>query len=439
MKAKFTFPLLLLVLTFVASGCKHDKPEPPRCNTILSEWMYGMEYDDYDFDLIVDYINSTYAPLPSGCSEVRKGNFVGRNLDWYISDEVTGIIKVDAKDAAHAAGLSHVADARYASVGSVGVTGVFTRPLAHSGLFDDIYCLIPVFQSDGINEKGLYVGLNVAPTGETSLDSTRWQPGCWGVGAAYTNPTSDYTYCVALINRILLDHAGSVDEAIEIIKAVNWFEPVNFPVEGMTQAFHWMIADATKNCVLEFLDNQPTFLVTEQVSKPSFATIMTNFSNSVYQAGLIQNYACGYERFDEANAIYDKIPSTSEGMEQMMKTMWYSHGYTRTQGADNFRYSDVIPDDVSYLDLTRHPEWKTENRYMIDAIADEQYRFVHRVDWHTPDCDLWYTTHTAIYDLSTRTYRILLHEGIDASTDWCTFGLDATFAKPLHLMPTSPK
>lgn len=428
--------MILCLVAMLGTSCKHDgQGDDKRCNTVLSEWMYGVEYDDYDFDMIADYIDQSYAPtLGAACSEVRKGDFVGRNLDWYITNEVTGIIKVDAKDAAHASGLEHIADARYASVGSVGVTGVFTRDIAQSGEFNDIYMVMPVFQSDGINEKGLYVGLNVAPTGETSLDTTHWHPGEWGVGAAYTNPSSEYTYCVALINRILLDHAASVDEAIEIIKAINWYEPVNFPVEGMSQAFHWMIADKNKNCILEFLDNEPNFLVTEQVNDPSFSTIMTNFSNSVYQAGLIQNYACGYERYDEAIAAYDLLPATADGMKQMMQILWYSEGYTRTQGTADFRYSDVIPDDISYLDLTRHPEWKTDNQYMIGAIADEQNRFVNRIGWHKDDCDLWYTTHTAVYDLNSRCYQIMLHEGIDSPKEWKSFDLSASFAKPLEQM-----
>lgn len=432
MKKAFWGILAMAAITMVS--CKpNEQTDNDRCNTILSEWMYGVEYDDFDFERMADYVNEQFGPIPAGaCSEVRKGNFVGRNLDWYITNEVTGIIKVDAKDAEHASGLTHIANARYASVGSVGVTGIFTRDVAQSGEPNDVYLVMPVFQADGINEKGLYVGLNVAPTGEMSLDSTHWKPGEWGIGAAYTNPDSKYTYCVAMINRILLDHAGSVDEAMEIIKAINWYEPMNFPVEGMTQSFHWFIADSRKNCVLEFLDNQPNFLVTEQVDTPSLFTIMTNFSNSVYKVGLIQNYASGYERYDEAVEIYDKVPATADGMKQIMKTIWYSEGYTRTQGDDNFRYSDVIPDDISYLNLTRHPEWKTENRYMIDAISDEQYRFKNRIDWHTDKCNLWYTTHTAVYDLSTRSYQIILHEGIDSPKEWKSFDLSASFAKPLN-------
>lgn len=443
MKQTYCAIAIVCAAAMLSTGCKKQDDGPKsdnRCNTIISEWLYGVEYDDFDFELITDYINQQYSPAPAAaCSEVRKGQFVGRNLDWYITNEATAIIKINSKDVQNAPSLAHIADARYASIGSVGVTGSFMRDIAQSGQPNDVYAIMPVFQADGINEKGLYVGLNVAPTGETSLDPSHWRPLEWGVGAAYTNPGSPYTHCVALINRILLDHAASVDEAIEIIKAINWYEPINFPLEGMTQAFHWMIADGTKNCVLEFLDNQPNFLVTEQVSEPSFSTIMTNFSNSVYQAGLIQNFACGYERYDEALAVYDKTPATADGMKQIMQTLWYSEGYTREQGADNFRYSDVIPDDISYLELTLHPEWKTENLDMIGAITDEQIRFKSRIGWHTDDCDLWYTTHTAVYDLSNRSYQIILHEGIDSPREWKTFDLSATFNKPLSQMTASAK
>lgn len=433
MKHSFSFITLLCTLTLLCAGCEKKEPETDnRCNTIISEWMYGVEYDDFDFDMMAQYLDENMAPTIAGaCSEVRKGNFVGRNLDWYITDEATAIIKVDAKNPDHAPGLAHISDARYASIGTVGATGLFTRDVAQSGKPHDIYQIMPVFEAEGINTEGLYVGINVAPTGEMSLDSTRWKPFEWGIGAAYTNPASQYTYCVALINRILLDHAASVEEAIELVKAINWYEPVNFPVEGMSQSFHWLIADAKKNCILEFVDNQPVFLVTDQVTTPSLSTIMTNFGNSIYQAGIIQNYGCGYERYDEAVDIYDQVPATAEGMKQIMQKLWYSEGYTRQQGEDDFRYSDVIPDDVSYLELTRHPEWKTDYQYMIDVITDEQDRFIHRIGWHTDDCDLWYTTHTGVYDLNARSYQILLHEGIDASKEWKSFDMSATFAKPL--------
>ena len=429
--------LALMAVAMVFASCSKDgdpvTPDPPvveRCNTQISEWLYGTEYEDYDFDALCELMDDLFYP-EAGCSQVRKGNFVGRNLDWYITDEATCIVKVDAKNSESAAGLQHISDARYASIATIAETGMFTRDIAQSGVYDDLYMILPAFIAEGINEKGLYTGLNVAPTGETSLDPDKWRPLEWGLGAAFTNPGAEHTLTVAMLNRVLLDHASSVDEALQIINDINWYDAYNFPVEGMSQSFHWLIADSTKTCVLEFIDNKPVALVSDNITEASLSTIMTNFSNVVFQHGILNHFACGYERFEEAKVAYDTTPATMDGMKDMMELLWYTKGYTSKQNTPGFRYSDVYPDDIGYDDFCAHPEWKTENQYIIDYISDLQDRFNNRKGWHTEDCPLWYTAHTAVYDIRSRSYQIFLHEGLDVPRIWYDVTMDVSFAKPM--------
>lgn len=433
---KHSCSILFAMLFFITlCGCKKNQPVVEvRANTQITEWLYGVEYEDFDFNFMVDYIEEMFSPIEVGCSEVRKGNYVGRNLDWYITSEATNIIKVDAKNREKAKGLGCVDDARYASIGTTGVTGVYTKEFAQSGMYSDLYQIIPVFQSDGINENGLYIGINVAPTGEMSLDPAKWKPFQWGVGAAYTNPGSQYTYCVAMLVRVVLDHAASVDDAISIIKEVNWFEPMNFPIDGATQSFHWMVADANKTCIVEFIDNQPQFMVTEQISDASLFNIMTNFSNYVYyKTGEIQNFASGYERYSDAVSVYGSVSASFDGMKDIMQNLWYSKCYTQQQNTEGFRYSDIIPDDMSFREFSKHPEWKTENKEMIDYINDGQNMFKTRTSWYTTECPLWFSTHTAVYDIADKQFQIVQHEHLDNTEPWRTFDLNASFAKPLSL------
>lgn len=430
--------LLLSVTLGFASCDKNGDPETPvdpgdeRCNTQISEWLYGTEYEDYDFDALCEIMDYMFYP-EAGCSQVRKGNFVGRNLDWYITDEATCIVKVDAKNNKAASGLQHISDARYASIATNAVTDMFTRDIAQSGVFDDVYLILPAFIAEGINEKGLYTGLNVAPTGETSLDPDKWRPLEWGLGAAFTNPGAEHTLNVGLLNRVLLDHASSVDEALQIINSINWYEPYNFPAEGMSQSFQWLIADSTKTCVLEFIENKPVALVSDNITEASLSTIMTNFCNVLFQHGIINHFGSGYERYEEATATYDTTPATMDGLKDMMQLLWYTKGYTRKQNTPGFRYSDVIPDDIGYDDFFAHPEWKTQNQYIIDYISEQQDMFNNRKGWHTEDCPLWYSRHTAVYDIRSRSYKIFLHEGLDVPRIWYDVTMDVSFAKPLDV------
>lgn len=425
MKKSILFAVTLLLL----AGCHKPENPEPRCNTKIADWLYGVEYEDYDFAALVDLMSELYEPETAACSEVRKGNFVGRNFDWFINDQASAIIKIDAKDPAHASDLEYVNTARYASIAVVGNCALFTKDVAESGRWNDAYTLLPIYVMDGINEKGLYVGINVAPTGETSFDPSKWESYAWGLGAAYTNPSSPYKYGDGLLNRFLLDHAASVDEAVELIKKVNWYDLVGIEIPDAAQSFIWMISDAKKNCVMEFIENTPVFLITENVAEASTSTVMTNFSNAIYKEGIIQDSGSGYERFQTALDYYPSTPATVDGMRSMMKRLWYSQVYTTKQKTPGFRYSDIIPDGVSMRDFFNDPSLK-DNQDIVDYIDIAQQQFVSREDWHSPDNLLWYTTHTSVYDLEAKTLSVFLHEGLDGDTRWYDFSQSASFAKP---------
>ena len=116
---------------------------PQRANTPITDYLYGVEYDDYDFEAGTKALEH-YKPAAAGCSEVRKGDFVGRNLDWYINHDASAVIKVNSSEK------------RFASIGVVGCCTRFDDAFAESGEYGEIYGLLPMFTVDGINEKGLY-------------------------------------------------------------------------------------------------------------------------------------------------------------------------------------------------------------------------------------------------------------------------------------------
>lgn len=83
---------------------------------------------------------------------------------------------------------------------------------------------------------------------------------------------------------------------------------------------------------MEFLDNKLCLTETDKVSEPSYATIMTNFTNKVKdEAGLIQPSGAGYERWDVLHDNYAAAEESFEGIQELMKKVWYTQTYTKRQ------------------------------------------------------------------------------------------------------------
>lgn len=411
---KKTFLLICLAILFMTS-CQN------RCNTKINSYLYGIEYEKHsDYDFEKGTLNfAKMNPATPGCSEARKGAFVGRNLDWYINQEASAIIKV-----AHTS--KHLA-----SIGMVGCSPVFSEELAQSGKYDKIYEILPLFTCDGINEKGVYIGVNVMPTGETSLDSTHWKSGQWGIGAANTNPSSDKNYCTTYLVRYILDHATSVAHARQLIDDVNWFEPHGFPTPDASQAFHWLICDKNSSMVVEFLDNKANYIISERIKEPSYATLMTNFTNTLMkEADLVQIKGIGYERFNVLKEAYANTEESFDGMLNLMKKVWYSNTYTAKIGSKDFWFTEYTSEKYhSPLLYQGAAIW--QDSAFVAMVANAQKQFNDKTQWHTPETALWYTTHTSVYNLDKMEMRVLIHEGLEEQKTPYAANFKSKFAKPL--------
>ncbi len=418
-----------VITSSLLASCASKPGDKEGCLEQFNDYLYGVEYDDYDFKAGVEIFEKRYGSIaPAACSEVRKGNFVGRNLDWYINSDLSAVIRVNAKGTPSD---DNFYTARYASIGMVGCMPEFgTDKVSNTTDYLPIYELLPMATSDGINEKGVYIGVNVTATGETSMDTTKWKDHQWGLGAAFTNPESDKNLCVTYLVRTILDHASSVEDAIRIVKSINWYEPVNFPHQGETQSFHWLISDKTTSCILEFIDNAPVFVQTNDVNTPSLATIMTNFNNYLMQKGIIQDHGIGYERWDLLNSCYASTPETVEGMQGLMEKVWYSKSYTMSLDEPNYWTTENPNEYFTASQMYKHPEVLKDEKYK-EVVSNNLAIFNDRAKWHTPECGAWYSTHTSIYDLTTRSLTVKLHEGFDGMNDYMTFDFDSTFPKPL--------
>lgn len=412
----------ILGIIALATACKSNEQQQSdeRVNVKISEYLYGVEYDDFDFNAGVEMFEKKGMPVQAAaCSEVRKGDFVGRNLDWYINCDASAIVKVNGSES------------RYASIGVAGCNPIFSDSLAATGEYHDIYKLLPMFIVDGINEHGVYAGVNVMPTGETSMDESKWETGKWGNGAAFTNPGAEKTYCVSYLVRFVMDNAKSLAEAKQLIESINWYEPNNFPHPGESQAFHWLICDSVSSAVLEFVDNKPCFTETTDIKAPSLATIMTNFTNKIYaDKQLVQNTGCGYERYDLLKASYADTEESFEGIQSLMKKVWYTKTYTIDTDDEGFWATEYAGPTLSAKLLYKNAD-RASNADFINVVNDLKTKYADKSNWHIPATDLWYSTHTSTYNLSTRTLQLMVHEGLDGQKEFYSVDFNSTFPKPL--------
>lgn len=416
---------------FVTSCNTNNTPTQERANTSIDSCLYGVEYDDYDFDGCAKLFEKRFLSKPASCSEVRNGNFVGRNLDWYINTDASAVIRVNAKQG------DTFGTTRYASIGVVGSCSQFSDSLASTGEYNDVYQVLPLATVDGINEHGVYAGVNVTATGETSFDKTTWEPHAYGHGAAMTNPKSDKKFSVTYLVRVILDHASSVADAKELIKSINWYEPQGFPTAGQSQAFHWLISDSISSCVVEFLDNKVYFNDAPSITEPSFGTIMTNFNNTLLnpdyaQTPIYQHFGAGYERWDILAKNYKSVNS-AETMQKLMSRVWYTTAYTKDIDDPEFLHTEYATDTYSAEDMYLNHEKMLADPAYREFLEGAKAKFNDKSLWHVANSPLWYSTHTSVYDISARQLHLLVHEGLDGMKQTYVANFDTHFAKPLEM------
>ncbi|MGN0506133.1 MAG: linear amide C-N hydrolase [Lachnospiraceae bacterium] len=209
-----------------------------------------------------------------GCSTIftqnseNDGYLFGRNFDMYASPAVLLYTKPENG---------------YRSFSMVNLAYIGYSP-EHlpDGLFDSINTLAgPYAPLDGMNEKGLCVGVLLIPTECTNQD----------------NSLPDITTTTAI--RMLLDKAATVEEALALLKQYDMHSSAG-------SCYHFQIADATgRAVVVEYIENEMSI-----VENP----YATNFLLTV---GDWYNFGKGQDRFELLASSYkakDGVMSSSEVM-----------------------------------------------------------------------------------------------------------------------------
>lgn len=368
--------------------------------------LFYVEYDDFDFDKAAEMTNERYRPRGPMCSGIRKGIFSGRNFDGYDGENLVLVMRVSNRCA------------RYSSV------SVTTNYLFPSLL--EIMAILPQLAIDGVNEKGVSVMEFMVPNCEASEDRSKWGGREWGKSAAFTNRGAQRTYNTKLLPRYILDNAADVDEAIELVKAVNWFDPDRFTSSGHAGALKWMVSDSGKSAVIECIDNEMKIMVTEDINHPSLCTITANFSSYLFSKGIIQDEGMGYERYGQMAELYDKEDDSIDGVKRILKSVSMSEKYKRDISDRFFFATDYMwsesPSGRHFTSTELYGGGAKQDPDFLETVNLEKSRYYDK-SLRSEGCKLLVTVYTTVYDLKNKRLHLLYKEGTDDGK-WYEFSLN---------------
>ncbi len=380
--------------------------------TKVNDWLYSVEYNDIDYDYADYYAKTHY--LPTGkCSSCRKGNFYGRNYDWFYGYSESFFIRVSATED------------RHASIGIGAGIKRLTKDMVESGNYNTEYKLLPFLTLDGINDCGVVCNSNVTATGDNPDDPLNEYPAIINRTTG-TNPDSPISVNVMMLPRMILDKAGSVEEAIQLIKSWNIYACFNkFDTE-----LHFMIADPERTIIVEFVKNEVKIIEDWEKYKP----IMTNFyiygwdgdtSNIIMQTAkeeatelnkTVTRHPAGLERY---KILYDGLNEVDsvESMKTLMDKVYYRVG-TYGRDVSPFWYTEyvgVYPSGDFRVDTDIDDEAFRGAIERTIAIKEEEDRTGTRTNMS------WQTVSQSIYDIEHKSVTVTVQEGTEESV---TFTLE---------------
>lgn len=374
--------------------------------------LYFVEYDDFDFDKAAEWANKRFFPEGPFCSAVRKGRYAGRNMD-ILSEFKAAVIMLMKSSCARFSSLNTSEISLFPAI----------QDAIESQERKDVYYKLPQMTYDGINEKGVTAISLMTSNGNASEDKSKWGGREWGKSAAFTKPDALKTYSTTLLVRYVLDNAANVDEAIELIKQVNWFDPDRFTWRNHAGALKWLISDPKKSAVVEFIDNEIKILLTDDVNRPSLRTLAANFSQYLMEKGIVQYDATGYERFDLMCDLYKNVDDSIDGIQSVLRSVMMSEKHKRNISDKYFFATEYMWDESP---TGRH--FNAEEIYQGNARHDPDFIKIVELEkerhynksLRPKNYRTHVTVYTTVYDIAEKKLWILLNEGVSDSK-WYEF------------------
>lgn len=385
------FTELLLQHTQPRNRCidPHDYL-PFRSFTRLMPFRYLAEYDRLDYDFAREYYLAQQEDgdlAPYGCSAVRSGFMVGRNLDWFYSQHATAVVRTPAT-----AG-------RFAVLGVAGNIDALTeRAIADREVDGTTYAILPFQLLDGVNEHGLYCNSNVVPT-DKGL-TTRSVPAI----------EMREMLCSRMVPRYVLDHFRTAAEAVAFLRDYCSIYMAD-AIQRIGYEAHWLICDLTDSFVVEVVNDR---VVIHE------ADVMTNFYLSGFTPnddgttctpadvpdGLLPSvnngitpHGCGLERWNLIVASKDAA-DTPSAMRALLNDLFYTHCYQ--EQAEPW-YTEFVGEKGLTVDSD-----PTAYAPVVEAVKALYKKRDRDIPADQPRT--WHTAHSSVYDLATRTLYLVTQE-----------------------------
>ena len=353
----------------------------------VSDYLYEVEYNTYDYQDGYDYYKQ-YHQSPS-CSAVRKGNIIGRNLDWNYTNGVDFVVKTKATNG------------KYATIG-VAHTNINQDDIL-DGRVNDKLLILPFITNDCLNQHGVYANMNVVYAGDK------------GVTSGTHKGKKDI--CQLMLPRYICDYAKTAKEALDLIDDVNVFAPLS----KMNNECHLMVCDENDTYIVEFINNQmKVFSSTddEYDDIPNDKNIITNFYLSCWNGDIksvalgdtieetkatgLNTHAMGLERYNILSEHYDDI-ATANDMAEAMESVKFTLAYS--EDTTPFWYSEFVDGGLTIYS----PQ---------DDFAEIKQKSIEHYNKHIRDGLTWQTCHTSIYDIDNKQLSVYVDEDYTEKYDF---------------------
>ncbi len=435
--------LCILIVTFVLFSYEKEqfvnKPFPEDKLYVIKQFesqpFLGETYvNDYDYVKGNKFLVEQYSHKSENsgaCSSFRIGDFAARNLDWFIRDYAMLVVHTAANAEKN----------RYASVAIVSSNPYVNRAMIKGGIVNDHVegegvvldgwrNILPLFTTDGINEKGLCVNTNIVVHEEGVREN--YVP-CTG------DKSAEKTSFVSL-PRYILDNCASCDEAIQKCSQLNVTQAFSGPLA--TEDSHFMVSDNQKTVILEWYNNKMVYLEFPRTNNfrtvNGMPSIMTNFYNyignkHVDATGKINlgtmlpehPYAMGVERYETLRDGLDNVCSI-ESAENQIEKVFYSHYYDMSYkwytengmscglhgGVWYYPTASGSFAPASSINEAVHKIYESggyqESLCTEYVNLDEQMR---RLDKGIEADNWWYTEFTDVFDIKNKTLYVMPQEG----------------------------
>lgn len=379
----------------------------------INPYLYGIEYDHINYEYGEEYIKETFDAI-GACTSVRKGNFYGRNFDWFYDESISFVIKVNA----------HCG--RYASIGITGGLSGIDKPkmeeIIDNNGYSNSFNVLPSLLLDGINEKGVFCNHNITTT----------------EGYPEYVPENRKGINALMVPRFIVDNFASAKDVKK------YFED-NVIVYQFASGHgsHFMFGDDKETYIMEFDDKGWPHCLRCKEDDKQHMPIMTNFNhmgkdgNGVHfndETGLIDagegtiaaegtnltDYACGVERYNLIVNKYGAVKTFDDMYNLMTENLCYTKAYKRK--TNPFWYSEFVGNGITvYSEKTALDDY-------IDNHAIPQFNKEH--DKSSEDYrggQTWETVHTTVYDIEKRKLTVLCQEGEDRCGTPKEYDLNTSF------------